>query len=173
MAGLVNALVIVVVVALVLARQFRAAPVDGERRWWLVPGILAVMALRDPDLLDPGHRLFSGVLLAVEVLIGLVSGAGWAWTTRMWVEEDGVVWSRSTRASLGVWVGGVVLRVGLFGLGAALGVHLHSAALMLSLAAMLLVRAGFVTHRARTLAHIHAPSPSYGDLGSWKTRERV
>ncbi|HEY8984976.1 MAG TPA: DUF1453 domain-containing protein, partial [Streptomyces sp.] len=75
MAGLVNALVIVAIVAVVIGRQFRAAPVDAGRRWWLLPGILVVMSLQHSGLLDAGHRTASAVLLGAEMLVGLVTGA--------------------------------------------------------------------------------------------------
>ncbi|MGW1378604.1 hypothetical protein ACWD6P_30680 [Streptomyces sp. NPDC002446] len=52
------------------------------------------MALRQPGLLDPHHHTSSAVLLAVELLIGLACGAGWAWTTHIWTDEDGVVWTK-------------------------------------------------------------------------------
>ncbi|MHC5906580.1 DUF1453 domain-containing protein [Streptomyces sp. S6] len=175
MAGLVNALVIAAVVAVVIGRQFRAAPVDAGRRWWLLPGILAVMSVQQAGLLDAGHRTASAVLLGVEVLVGLVTGAGWGWTTRMWVAEDGVVWRKSGRASAGVWGVGVVLRVGLFGVGAAIGVHQNSSVLMLSLAATLLVRSGVVAWRAQQLDRTLAgPAAPYRDeVSRLRTKERV
>jgi hypothetical protein len=142
MSGLVNALVIVAVVAVVIVRQFRARRIDTDRRWWLLPVILAVVALREPGILDAHHHTESALLLGVELLIGLATGAGWAWTTRLWVEEDGSVWSKSTKASGGVWIVGIALRVGLIALGAVVGVHQDSSALMLGLAATLLVRSG-------------------------------
>ena len=40
MSGLVNAMVIVAVIVLVIARQFRPSRIDADRRWWLVPVIL-------------------------------------------------------------------------------------------------------------------------------------
>ncbi|MET8974802.1 DUF1453 domain-containing protein [Streptomyces sp. NPDC004539] len=175
MAGVVNALVTVAVVALVVGRQFRAAPVDAGRRWWLVPAVLAVMALREPGLLDAGHRAASAVLLGAEVLVGVVTGAGWGWTTRMWVAEDGVVWRKSGRAGAGVWGIGVLLRVGLFGIGAAIGVHQSSSALMLSLAATLLVRSGVVAWRAQGIDRpLAGPVAPYGDeVPRYRTKERV
>ncbi|CAM5368159.1 hypothetical protein SALBM311S_02541 [Streptomyces alboniger] len=45
MPGLVNAMVIVAVVVLVVVRQFPDR-IDTDKRWWLVPVILAVVAIR-------------------------------------------------------------------------------------------------------------------------------
>ena len=156
--------------AVVIARPFRARAIDTDRRWWLLPVILGVVALREPGILDGHHRTESAELLAVELLIGLATGAGWAWTTRMWTATDGVVWTRSTKASIAVWGVGIALRVGVFGVGAAIGVHQDSAALMLGLAATLLVRGGMLTWRARSLDETGRPAPAYGDDGrpAWK-----
>lgn len=163
MPGLVNALVIVIVAALVIARQFRARPIDTDRRWWVLPAVLAVVALREPGILDAHHRTGSAVLLAVELLIGLGTGAGWAWTTRVWTEPDGSVWTRSSKASGAVWAAGIALRVGVFALGAALGIHQDSSALMLGLAGTLLVRSGVLTWRARSLDDVSPSVSAYGD----------
>ncbi|MET7611319.1 DUF1453 domain-containing protein [Streptomyces seoulensis] len=163
MSGFVDVLVIVAVAVLVIARQFRTHAIDAERRWWLVPAVLAVMALRGPGIVDAHHRVESLGLLVAELAVGLATGAGWAWTTRIWRAPDGVVWSRSSKASAAVWAGGIALRAGLFGLGYALGVRQDSAALMLGLAATLLVRGAITTRRARLLTSSPAPAPTYGD----------
>ncbi|MFF8193034.1 DUF1453 domain-containing protein [Streptomyces bobili] len=150
MAWLVNALLIAAVAALAIGRQFRAGRVDTDRRWW-VPGILAFVALREPDLLGADHPTASAAVLAADLLVGLAVGAGWAWTTRIWVETDGAVWSKSTKASVVVWTGGVGLRAGLFACGAMVGVHQGSSALILALAATLLVRTGVLAWRVQSL----------------------
>lgn len=174
MSGLVNALVIVAVVALVVVRQFRTRRIGTDRRWWLVPAIVAVLALREAGILDPRHRTESVLLLGAELLIGLLTGVGWAWTTRVWVEADGAVWSKSTKASVAVWIVGITLRVGLFGLGTALGVHQESSALLLALAATLLVRSGILVRRAQSVTPADDPATAYGDGMPWPARkERV
>ncbi|MFF4490182.1 DUF1453 domain-containing protein [Streptomyces sp. NPDC001544] len=173
MPGLVNALVIVAVAALVIVRQCRAQAIDSDRRWWLVPVVLAAVALREPGMVDAHHRGASVLLLAVELLIGLATGAGWAWTSRVWQEPDGVVWSRSSKASVAVWVLGVALRAGLFGLGALLGVHQDSSALLLALAGTLLVRSAILIRRAQSLPSVTGTAPAYGDAmprPAWKER---
>lgn len=173
MSGLVNVVVIFAIVVLVLARQFRTSRVSAGRRWWLVPVVLAVMALRGPGVIDPHHHTEAILLLGAELLIGLATGAGWAWTTRMWTEEDGSVWSRSTKASAVVWIVGVGLRVALFGIGALIGVHQDSSALLLALAATLLVRSGILVWRSETLHPAGGQGTAYGDgvpRSSWKER---
>ncbi|MEU6369193.1 DUF1453 domain-containing protein [Streptomyces sp. NPDC046931] len=174
MSALVNALVIVAVAALVIVRQFRARRVDTDRRWWLLPVGLTVVALRGTGILDARHPVESALLLAAELLIGVATGAGWAWTTRIWAEVDGAVWSRSTKASVVVWTAGIALRVALFACGALLGVHQDSSALLLALAGTLLVRAGILVWRARSLAPSARPAWAYGEGMPRPTRrERV
>ncbi|MFF3515589.1 DUF1453 domain-containing protein [Streptomyces sp. NPDC002573] len=163
MSGLVNALVIAAVAALVISRQFRARRIDADRRWWLLPVILAAVALRGSGLLDAHHHTESAVLLGIELIIGLATGAGWAWTTRMWAEADRVVWSKSTKASVAVWTLGIALRAGLFALGASLGVHQDSSALLLALSVTLLVRSGILVWRARSVISSPRPATAYGD----------
>ncbi|WP_371565333.1 DUF1453 domain-containing protein [Streptomyces canus] len=174
MSGLVDALLIVVAVVVVIARQFRASRIDTGRRWWLLPAVLAVVALREPGLVDAHHRTASAALLTAELLTGLAIGAGWAWTSRIWTEPDGAVWSRSTKASGAVWAAGIGLRVGLFALGAALGVHQDSSALLLALAATLLVRSGILVGRAHSLRPAPASVPAYGEpMFRYTGKERV
>ncbi|KUL52321.1 hypothetical protein ADL22_05120 [Streptomyces sp. NRRL F-4489] len=152
MNGWLDIAVLIAVVAIVFARQFTAQRItSGGRKWWLMPAVLVFLALRQPGLLDPAHRAASVILLAVSLVIGLASGAAWAWTTRIWTDETGVVWTKGTWAAAGVWLCGTALRLGLMGIAAALGVHQGSQATLLSVGAMLLTRAGVTTWRAQGL----------------------
>ncbi|MEU9670039.1 DUF1453 domain-containing protein [Streptomyces bobili] len=170
MAWLVNALLIAAVAALAIVWQFR---VDSDRRWWVLPGILAFVALREPDLLGADHPTASAAILAADLLVGLAVGAGWAWTTRIRGETDGAVWSKSTKASVAVWTAGTGLRAGLLACGAMVGVHQGSSALILALAATLLVRSGILAWRVQPLNRTPGPASAltYGDgvpLSPWK-----
>lgn len=175
MSSLLTALVIAAAVVLVLARQFKPQRMrDGGRRWLVVPVLLVVFALRQPGgVLDADDRGMSLALLAVELLVGLLMGAGWAWTSRIWTEDDGSVWSRGTKATAGVWVLGIAVRLGLMGIGALVGVHQGSGALMLGLAASVLVRGGLLTLRAGGAGSSAGGGPSYGGrtgAAPWKDR---
>lgn len=151
MSGLANALVIIAVIGLVLARQLKPRKVADGNRWWLLPAVLAFMALREPGLIDQGHRAEAIGLLCAELLVGVGMGAVWAWTSRMWTDKDGEVWVRGTKATAAAWLGCVVLRVGLYALAAVAGVHQDSGSLMLAIAATLLIRTGVVLRRAQSL----------------------
>ncbi|MEV5609611.1 DUF1453 domain-containing protein [Streptomyces sp. NPDC052225] len=148
MSGLTDVLVIVAAVALVLVRQFRTARLSTDRRWWLLPALLAFFAIRDGSLTDPHHLTGSVILLVVELLVSLGIGVGWAFTTRVWRDEQGDVWTKGTAATVGTWIGGIAVRAAVVGIGLALGIHLGSSALMLGFALSLLVRAGTLMWRA-------------------------
>ncbi|MFF3600072.1 DUF1453 domain-containing protein [Kitasatospora indigofera] len=160
MSGLVNILVIIAVLALVVRRQLRPQRIDTERRFWLVPAVLAVIAVRDPDLLDPAHRAGAIALLAGSLLVVAAMGTVWGWTVRISREPDGGVWVRGTKATAAAWGGMIAVRLGLFGLAAALHIHQSTDAVLLSLAVLLLVRGAVVNWRARDLEPVQGvPTP--------------
>ncbi|GAA2935306.1 DUF1453 family protein [Streptomyces thioluteus] len=157
MSGPVSVLVVVALVVLVVVRQMKPQKmVPGSRRWWVVPAVLAVVALREPGLVDAGHRAASVGLLTAGVLLGVATGVAWAWTTRIWTDETGAVWARGTKVTGAVWAGGMLLRLGLIGVGVLIGVHQGAAGAMLTVAAMLPARSAVLLHRAGRLV------PSYG-----------
>ncbi|MEV1025410.1 DUF1453 domain-containing protein [Streptomyces sp. NPDC050264] len=148
MSGFTNVLVIVAVVALVLVRQFRTERLSMDRKWWLLPAILGFFALRDGSLADPHHLTGSVVLLVVNLLVSVGMGIGWAFTTRVWTDDQGDVWTKGTAATAGTWLGGMASRAAVVGIGLAMGIHLGSSALMLGFALSLLTRSGVVMWRA-------------------------
>ncbi len=152
MAGLVNLLVILAVVALVVRRQLRPQPIDTERRYWLLPLVLAAVALRDPRIVDPAHTAAAVALLVAGLLVVVAMGSVWGWTVRIRPGADGRLWVRGTRATVAAWAGLLAVRAGLYGLGAALHVQQSTDALLLTLGALLLVRGAVVNWRVRTLA---------------------
>ncbi|MEZ0069193.1 hypothetical protein ABIA32_005237 [Streptacidiphilus sp. MAP12-20] len=157
MPAVANAVVIIAVVAYVLVRQFGARQFgNNPRRLLVIPAVLAFMALRDPHILDTKHQALSAVFLIVGVVLEIGLGAAWGFTTRIWQDADGTIWSKGTRASFFAWIGMVIVRIALYAAAAALGVAQGQAGLLLSLAALLLVRGAVVTWRAREFG------PAYG-----------
>jgi hypothetical protein len=155
MSGLVNALVILAIIGLVLARQLRPRVVAGGR-WWLVPAVLVVLSIRSGgSLIDGQHEQAAVALFSAELALGAVMGIVWAATTRMWTASDGRVMAQGTKATLAVWVLGVAARVGLYAVAAAVGVHQSSSSVMIAIAATLLIRSGVLVWRA------HSREPSY------------
>jgi hypothetical protein len=167
MSGLVNVLVIGAVIAVVVFRQCSAQQVTADRRWWVLPGILLVLSLREHGLVDPRHAALSIAVLGAEMVVGLVTGAGWAWTTKLWREADGSLWSKGTKATVFVWTGGLVLRAALYGAAALMGIHQGTAALLAALAVMLAARGGALMWRAGQMRPEHGHStyrdPAYRD----------
>ncbi|WP_033213303.1 CcdC protein domain-containing protein [Kitasatospora phosalacinea] len=158
MTALSDVLIAVAVIVLVLGRQLRARRLDTERRFWLIPLVLAAAAaLRDPVLLDPHHRAAAAVLVAGSMLTTAGMGCVWGWTVRIWRETDGSVWSKGTTATAFAWVGALLLRAAWYGVGGALHVHQSGSVLLLSLGLLLLVRSAAVQWRARRLGgELHA-----------------
>ncbi|MFD6530759.1 DUF1453 domain-containing protein [Streptomyces sp. NPDC060184] len=161
MSGVVSVVAIVAVVGWTLLRQFSARPLSA--RWWLLPAILAVLALRGGPLLDARHETLSAEVLAAELALGLVLGAGWGWTTRLWREPDGTPWSKGTRVSAFVWAGGLMLRAALWAVGAVAGVEQSGDGLLLALAVTLLTRGGTLAWRLGGLSAEAGPGGGPGD----------
>ncbi|MFD9126513.1 DUF1453 domain-containing protein [Kitasatospora sp. NPDC059571] len=140
LSALANVLIALAVVVLVVGRQMKARRIDTGGRFWLVPLVLAVVALRDPALIDRGHRAAALAVLAGSLVTVLAMGCVWGWTVRLWQEADGTVWAKGTGATLAAWAGMIVLRIGWYALGGALHVRQGTDVLLLSLAGLLLVR---------------------------------
>ncbi|MER8085715.1 DUF1453 domain-containing protein [Streptomyces sp. NPDC058316] len=167
MSGLVDVLVIVAVVVVLVIRQCSARRISDHKRWWILPGALLVMSLREPGLLDPRHSALSAALLGAELVVGLVTGAGWGWTSQLWREADGSLWSRGTKATVFVWTGGMALRAALYGAAALMGIHQGSAALLSALAVTLAVRSGVLMWRAGLMR------PAYGGCADGEPSQPV
>ncbi|MFE0458321.1 DUF1453 domain-containing protein [Kitasatospora sp. NPDC058965] len=156
MTGLVNILAILAVTALVVSRQFQARKLNTDRRFWLLPLILAAVALHGPSLIDPKHQAAAIALLVVSALVVMAMGSVWGWTVRLWRDSEGSVWAKGTKATVAAWTGLIVVRIGLYGLGTGLHIHQSSNALLLTLGVLLLTRGVVVNWRARSL---DAPQP--------------
>ena len=83
-------------------------------------------------------------------------GFAWGFTTRVWRDASGTVWAKGTLATGFAWGGMIIARIALYAIGSAMGVAQGEGVLLLSLAAVLLVRTAVVSWRARDM------EPSYG-----------
>jgi hypothetical protein len=153
--SLVNVAIGIAVAVLVIARQFStrkyAGPGADTRKMLVLPVVLVVLAVSEKGLVDQSHQAASVGLLIAGVLVEAALACAWGFTTRVWRDADGSVWGKGTPAAIGIWVVMVAARVGLYALGAAMGVHSGTGAVLISLAALLLVRNGVVMWRARAL----------------------
>jgi hypothetical protein len=162
MPAVANAVLIIAVIGYVLFRQFQARRWNpNPRRLLVVPAVLAFLALRDPHLLDAHHAALSAAFLVVGVVLEIGLGAVWGFTTRIWTDSAGAVWSKGTKASFVAWIGMVIVRIALYAAAGALGIAQSQSGLLLALAALLLVRGAVVTWRAREFA----PAAAYGTYG--------
>ncbi|QKV92160.1 DUF1453 domain-containing protein [Streptomyces sp. NA02950] len=149
MSGIPHAVVIAAVVVVVIARQFRPQKVvEDTRRWWALPVVLGWLALREPGLIDHRHQAAAVALLVGDLLAGAVTGAAWAWTSRVWTDDSGAVWARGGKVTAAVWAGGLVLRLALAAAGALAGVRQESGSITLTLAVSLLLSSAVVMLRA-------------------------
>jgi hypothetical protein len=70
MSGLVNVLVIGAVAVVVVVRQFQVRQSTDDRRWWVLPGVLLVIPLREPgDPVDPRRGVRSATVLGAKPVI--------------------------------------------------------------------------------------------------------
>ncbi|SEK88058.1 DUF1453 family protein [Streptacidiphilus jiangxiensis] len=153
MPAVANTVLIIAVVGYVLFRQFQPRQWNpNPRRMLVVPAVLAFMALRDPHLLDAHHEALSAAFLIGGVVLEIGLGTVWGFTTRIWADAQGAVWSKGTMASFFAWIGMMIVRIALYAAAAALGVAQGQSGLLLALAALLLVRGAVVTWRAREFA---------------------
>ncbi|MFE1286779.1 hypothetical protein [Streptomyces sp. NPDC058751] len=74
MSGLMNAVVVVAVTAVVIACRLGARRIGSERLWWIAPAVLAVVAMREPGVIDSHHQAGASFLPGTAALIfGLVT----------------------------------------------------------------------------------------------------
>ena len=147
-----NIAVVVLVVGWVIARQFQARRFSGDaRRMLVLPAVLAYLGLRSHNLLDPHHQATAAALLVIGVIVEVGMGTVWGFTTRVWRDQSGTVWAKGTKATAYAWTGMIAIRIALYAIGAALGVAAGEGPMLISLAALLLVRSAVVTWRARDL----------------------
>ncbi|MCF3962367.1 DUF1453 domain-containing protein [Streptomyces fuscigenes] len=172
MDALLYALVIVGVIVLLVARQARPQRIGGgDRKWLVMPVIMVILGLRQGHIVDAHHSAVSTGLLAAELVVGVLMGFGWAFTSRVWTEADGSRWSRGTKGTAAVWLGGMAARVGIMGLGALAGVHQSEGALLITLGVSFALRSLLLMHRAGALSS--RPAASYrGAVADrvWKDR---
>lgn len=151
MSDLTHALLIVVIVGLAVVRQFMARPVSPSRGWWIVPAVLAYLAVSRPGLIDTAHESQAATLFVAELLAGVGAGAAWAWTSRVWADPSGSVWWKGTKITMIAWLGSIALRASLYAVGTAMNIRSTTGSLLLTIAVALLVRSVILIWRAQAL----------------------
>jgi membrane protein CcdC involved in cytochrome C biogenesis len=150
MSTVITALIAVAVVVLVIIRRFSSQPVN-ERRYLILPIILIVIGVRDGKLISGQHATTSAVLLVAEIVVAVAMGLAIGFTTRVWRDDGGRLWSKGTKATAGVFAGSLLLRGAMYGIGAALGVHTGTGTILVYVAIWLLAQYVAIVWRASRL----------------------
>jgi hypothetical protein len=155
---IVQALIVVAVLVLVVGRRFTPRPIDGDRRRWPLPIVLAVIGV--VNLVQLGHRTppvkLTGTDLAFLIAGGLISvvlGALRGFTVRIYT-RDGQLVQRYSVLTAALWIATIAVRLGM-DLGApSLGVAkaVASASLLLMFGVSLLGESLAVTARLGSFA---------------------
>lgn len=117
-----NPLVLVLIAAYVLIRQFVARTVD-PRRLLLMPAVLLFLGLSrwsPPNAATAGGLAALGLLafnVAVAVALGLARGL----SMRTWRDAAGAYWVKGTLLTAGLWVATILVRLATMGLSVAAG----------------------------------------------------
>jgi hypothetical protein len=154
-------LIALVVIVLLMVRRFMGEPLEA-RRLIAPPLILVVLGgftLSKIDFAGTVHHPFlDGAVLGAGALVAVLGGILRGLTVRVFV-QNGHVWYRYTLATVAVWIGLIVLRLGQSFAGHALGADtsILSAGLLLVLGLSFLGEAGIVARRAIATGAPFAP----------------
>lgn len=144
------------VLALVIRRQLRTAPLTAWRMY-VIPlifaayGIVLVVTQDHGRFLDPAHQALSTGLLAAELVAAVLLGLLRAITVNVWRDDAGTVWRRGNWWTVAAWIGSVLVRLGFAGGAALLGVHSSIGMVMEFVAVTLLAQSLFIEWRGRNL----------------------
>jgi len=151
--------VAVAVLVLVIGRRLAGEPVQAMRVA-VLPLVLAAVGLYQVAQ-APQLSAFDVGVVAVEGLVavglGLVRGS----TIRVYV-RDGHLWQKYTWATVGVWIGSIVVRFGMVGGAVLLGANrsVMQTAVLLTLGLTFAGEGAVIGLRGRTLGAPYAPSRS-------------
>lgn len=147
-----------VVIVLVIRNQVRARPLTPWRAYgvplaFAAYGIGMVVTQDHGRVLDPAHETLSVLLLAAELAAGVLLGWVRAATVTVWRDAQGVVWRRGGGWTVAAWIGSILARLGLAGVGYLLGVHSAAGAFMVFFAVTLVAQNVILDRRGRVAGH--------------------
>jgi hypothetical protein len=155
---IIQALIAVAVLVLVIGRRFMPHPISGDRRRWRLPIVLAVVGIA--NLVQLRHQTppvtVTGTDLAFLIAGGLISavlGALRGFTVRIY-SQGGRLMQRYSVTTAALWIGTIVVRLGMDLAAPSLGVAkaVASASLLLMFGISLLGESLAVTARTGGLA---------------------
>jgi hypothetical protein len=155
--AVLNAVLILALVAWVLYRQTIARPVVA-RRLWVLPGILIVIGVAAISHVDNGNLSATAVLyVGLDLVASIAMGAVRGCFVRVFA-RDGVMWRQGGAITIALWIVSIALRVvvAIFADNAGVG-NVSNAALELTLGATLLAQNGVVALRGSRLGIPFAP----------------
>lgn len=150
------------VVIFMIVRRFAGSPVEVKSL--ALPVALTAYGIYSLDQGVHGRFTVAEVaLLAVEAIIGLLAGLGRGATIQLYL-RGGHLWQRYTIVTLGVWIGLIVLRIGLASGGHAIGVSLPTGGtVMVTFGLSILVESLVVQRRAAATGASIMPQRSRRD----------
>ena len=152
----INLLVILASAALIvflILRRFRGQPVRA--RSYVLPSAISLWGLTQLRGVHLGAADL--VFLAVSVVLAVGVGLARGMTTHLYV-RDGSLWERYGLATLAVWVGTVLLRIGCVAAARPTGVQVATRSLVLVLGISLAAEAAVIAWRAARTGVPAAPS---------------
>lgn len=154
---IVNAALVLALVAFLVYRQTVARPVVA-RRLWLLPGILAVVGVVVVANVSTGRLSYTALeWIGIDLSVSLVLGAVRGWFVRVY-ERDGVMWRQGGVITVCLWLVAIAVRVliGIFAGNAGVG-NVSEAALELALATSLLAQNTVIANRGTRMGLPFAP----------------
>jgi hypothetical protein len=159
---IVNAALVLGLVAFLLYRQTIARPVVA-RRLWMLPGILAVVGVAVVANVNKGQLSYTAIeWIGIDLVVSLALGAIRGCFVRVY-ERDGVMWRQGGAITVSLWILAILVRVGIgYSAGKAGVGNVSEAALELALAASLLAQNGVIAYRGTRMGLPFAPDLARG-----------
>lgn len=144
-------LLIVVVLAYAIYRQFKTRPAHRSAVLYISLALI-VYGVAAGGVLDNDHLGASVFMLAVEVVTAVGLGILRAMTVRIWADDKGAAWSKGTGWTLLAWLGSIAVRVAEQLAGGAMGLTVAVGGIMVFVGLTLATQSLVVSARARALS---------------------
>lgn len=143
-------LLILLVLAFVIYRQFKTRPADRSSIFY-ISAVVIVIGLVSGGLFDPDHFALSLAFLAAEAVAGVGLGILRAMTVHIWADAQGVAWSKGTVWTLLAWLASIAVRVIEQVAGTSMGLTVTTGGILIFVGLTLATQALVVSRRVRAL----------------------
>ncbi|MEV4802222.1 hypothetical protein AB0K18_19590 [Nonomuraea sp. NPDC049421] len=143
-------LLILLVLAFVIYRQFKTRPADRSSVLY-ISAVMIVIGLVSGGLFDPHHFALSLAFLAAEAVTGVGLGILRAMTVHIWTDAQGVAWSKGTVWTLLAWLASIAVRVIEQVAGTSMGLTVTTGGILIFVGLTLATQALVVSRRVRAL----------------------